>query len=202
MTHLLDETLASALQGATTEQRADLLLAYLGDKGNSRYDEAVTQLEHGIQSAELAREAGASAEVVVAALLHDLGHLLVSEHRTTGDFLDQDLGHEKVAAGYLAPFLGPAVLEPIRLHVRAKRYLCTVDPTYYDGLSEASKRSYEVQGGLLSDDEKTELDANPHLDQALELRRWDDLAKVSGKESAPLESFRSELLVALGAAEG
>ncbi|REJ68848.1 MAG: HD domain-containing protein [Planctomycetota bacterium] len=199
MNHLLDHSLAEAMVSASNEARADLLLNYLAEHGLTNYDENVTQLEHGLQSATLARNSGASRELVIGALLHDLGHLLVDEHAATGDFLDEDLNHEEVAADYLAPYLGPAVLEPIRLHVPAKRYLCTVDPDYYNGLSDASKRSFQVQGGKMSDEEKAEMEKNEFLEEALTLRRWDDGGKVKGLETPTLADFRDDLVAVLEA---
>ncbi|MGB6044556.1 MAG: HD domain-containing protein [Pirellulales bacterium] len=197
MSHLLDQTLAAQMSVASPEQRADLLLDYLVKHGQSNYDENVTQLEHALQTATLARQAGAAQHVVASALLHDLGHLLVGEHAATGNFLAEDLNHEEVAAEYLQPFFGPEVTEPIRLHVPAKRYLCSTDDSYYTGLSDASKKSFAVQGGNMSTDERAELEANSYLQQALQLRRWDDGGKVCGLETPPVKDFRRELLTAL-----
>lgn len=200
MTHLIDDELGRRLAEASdSNARADLLIAYLDRNGRTNYDESVTQLEHAVQTATLARTAGAGAEAVTASLLHDLGHLLIDEHVEAGDFLEHDLGHEKVAASYLEPFFGPAVTEAIRLHVRAKRYLCTVDPAYHDDLSEASKRSLEVQGGTLTSDEAAAFETNAHHGTAVDLRRWDDRAKVSGLEVGGLHAFHSDVVAALDA---
>ncbi len=196
---LIDQTLADAMVAAATSgERCDLLLDYLSRNGTTNYDESVTQIAHALQSAALARAEGGTPALVVASLLHDLGHLLVDEHAAHGAFLEHDLGHEKVAANYLEPFLGPEVTEPIRLHVRAKRYLCTTRPDYWHGLSDSSKRSLEIQGGLLDDAEVAALEALPFLDDAVKLRLWDDRAKVEGLETPELEEFRSDLLELLG----
>ncbi len=198
MSKPIDPSLASALDSAPAPAaRADLLLDYLDRHGQSNYDESVTQVAHALQSATLARNEGASAELISAALLHDLGHLLVDEHASAGDFLQYDLGHEKVAADYLAPIFEDAVVEPIRLHVPAKRYLCTIDPDYHGGLSNASKRSLEVQGGLLDDGEFEALRELAYIDDAVRLRRWDDRAKEAGRATPPLSDFRDELIAAL-----
>jgi predicted HD phosphohydrolase len=101
-----------------------------------------------------------------------------------------DLNHEEIGAQYLEPFFPEAVTTPIRLHVPAKRYLCKTDASYYDGLSEASKRSLKVQGGIMSDEEREAFEQIPHFQDALTLRRWDDLAKVKGLEAAGLETYR------------
>lgn len=179
---------------ASREVKADLLLHYIRDHGSTNYDPNVTQMEHALQTATLARSAGGSRQQVVSALLHDIGHLLVTEHAGETDFLAEDMSHETIGANYLEPFFDPEVLEPIRLHVPAKRYLCTTDVEYYDRLSAASKRSFAVQGGNMSEDELSALRANPHLDASLELRRWDDHGKVSKLETPGLEEFRDDLI--------
>ena len=152
--HPLDLSLAEELKQTDANGKVDALFEYMRRKGNTNYDENVTQLQHGLQSAALARSAGATPQQVISALFHDLGHLLVDEHAGEGDFLDEDLNHEEVGAEYLRPFFPPEVIVPIELHVPAKRYLCTVDDSYYNGLSESSKRSFQVQGGKMSDEEK------------------------------------------------
>ena len=105
-------------------------------------------------------------------------------------FLDIDLNHEEIGAQYLEPFFPEVVTTPIRLHVPAKRYLCATDASYYDGLSDASKRSLKVQGGIMSDEERAAFEQIPHYRDALTLRRWDDLAKVKELEIAELETYR------------
>lgn len=195
----VDQSLAEALKNATLEARADLLLEYLRVHGLTNYDENVTQLEHGLQTALLARRHGAPPELVASALLHDLGHLLVNEHASAKGFLAEDLRHEELAADYLSPYFNHAVLEPIRLHVPAKRYLCTTDPSYYGGLSDASKRSYQLQGGAMSETEVAALETNPHLQPSLQLRRWDDGGKVKGLKTPELGDFRKEVVAALRA---
>lgn len=151
--------------------------------GQDTYDEELSQLDHALQTAALAGEAGASDELIVAALLHDIGHLLTLEAQAAaaapGD-LDADLLHEAVGARYLARLFPPAVTSPIALHVRAKRYRCTVEPAYHEGLSAGSKRSLEKQGGVLSDDEVATFEAMPGFADAVALRGWDDGGKIEG----------------------
>ena len=127
---------------------------------------------------------------VAAALLHDLGHFLVDEHDEQADYLTEDLLHEEVGASYLQPYFSERLTEPMRLHVPAKRYLCTTDAAYYDALSRASKRSFQLQGGPLSAAERAEFERNPHAQDAVRLRRWDDLAKVEGLRTPGLERYR------------
>lgn len=124
----------------------------LNAKGERQYGhEAVSQLDHALQCAQLAEQAGETAETVTAALLHDLGHLLAAE-RDAGDGEQQqrDDLHQYIALPFLRSLFAPAVLEPIRLHVDAKRFLCTTEPAYWHGLSPASRRSLELQGGAFT----------------------------------------------------
>ena len=190
MSVLVDPTLASELAGGTPSQKVDVLLAYLRRRGQSFYDESVTQLEHSLQCARQAELAGADPVQVAAALLHDLGHFLVDEHDEQADFLTEDLLHEEVGATYLQPYFIERLTEPVRLHVPAKRYLCTTDAAYYDGLSRASKRSFQLQGGPLSAAEQAKFERNPHAQDAVRLRRWDDLAKVKGLRTPGLRRYR------------
>jgi predicted HD phosphohydrolase len=119
----------------------ELLFDLYARRGGTYYDETVTQTAHALQAAALAHHEGVSAELEVAALLHDVGHLLVDEHAGTDGFLDQDLHHERLGARLLEQWLPPAVTEPIWLHVAAKRYLVATDPAYARALSPASTRS-------------------------------------------------------------
>ena len=190
MQNYVDPSLAQEMMGATAEQKVDRLFNYMEKRGQSFYDEVVTQLEHALQCAALARQNEASSTLITGALLHDIGHIILDEHNADKAFLDIDLNHEEIGAQYMAPFFPDAVTTPIRLHVPAKRYLCTTDASYHDGLSEASKRSFIVQGGVMSDEEREAFEQIPHFRDALTLRRWDDLAKVRGLETAELETYR------------
>lgn len=194
---MLDFELAEQLRNRDRQGRAAALLAYVRAHGEAYYDESVTQLAHALQAAELARAAGAPASLITAALLHDLGHLLLQAPPTEQKLLADDLNHEHVAADYLAPFFPEEVTEPIRLHVPAKRYLCATDPHYHACLSEASQRSLLVQGGPFEARERQEFARHPNLDAALQLRRWDDAAKVVGAELPDLESFAEAVAASL-----
>jgi len=188
------ETLKSSLKNEpNTLARAELLFEFMRAMGQTFYNESVTQLEHALQCANLAVESGADNATIVGALLHDFGHFLQNEHDANQDFTNSDLQHEDVAADFLAEFLPKAVVGPIRNHVLAKRYLCTVDETYYDQLSPASQNSFRLQGGKLSQAEVDELQQHPQLEGIVQIRRWDDIAKESGKESPPLESYADRL---------
>ena len=186
----VDLMLAQEMSGATAEQKVNTLFKYMEKRGQSRYDEVVTQLEHALQCAALAREKNASPTLITGALLHDIGHIILDEHNAREAFLNTDLNHEEVGARYMEPFFPESVTIPIRLHVPAKRYLCTTDPSYYDGLSEASKRSLKLQGGTMSDEERKAFEQIPCFEDGLILRRWDDLAKVKGLDTPRLEVYR------------
>lgn len=190
MENYVDPSLAQEMTDATAQQKVDALFNYMEKRGQSFYDEVVTQLEHALQCAALAKQNNSSHTLITGALLHDIGHIILDEHNADKAFLDMDLNHEEIGAQYLEPFFPEAVTTPIRLHVPAKRYLCKTDASYYDGLSEASKRSLKVQGGIMSDEEREAFEQIPHFQDALTLRRWDDLAKVKGLEAAGLETYR------------
>jgi len=183
------ESLRRRLEGASDENVVEILFEFLLARGQSNYDECVTQIQHALQAARLATENNCGDHAVTAALFHDLGHLLLDEHATQAGFLQQDLNHEEAGADFLSDYFPPEVTEPIRLHVAAKRYLCTVDAEYHDRLSDASKRSFQVQGGRLSPAEQARLEANPGLAIALELRRFDDRAKQSDRIVPALETY-------------
>jgi phosphonate degradation associated HDIG domain protein len=150
--------------------------------------EGVTQLEHALQCGQLAEESGADDALVAAAFLHDLGHMLnlQGESPTVRGIDDQ---HQYFAIPFIRPLFPPAVIEPIRLHVDAKRALCALEPGYYDALSDDSKRSLALQGGTYSPAEAATFAAKPHAKQAMQLRRWDDLAKVQGKPTPGLGHY-------------
>lgn len=144
-------------------------------EGTARYGmEAINQEQHAFQCAQLAEEARAKPSLVAAALLHDLGHLL---HDVSAAAPARDELHEYRALPFLRGEYPDAVLQPIRLHVAAKRFLCAMDPTYWDTLSPASKHSLALQGGPFQRDQIEKFLAEPHAMDAVALRQWDDLAK-------------------------
>ena len=157
--------------------------------GHIEYDgEGVTQLEHALQTAHQAEQAGAAPTLVTAAFLHDLGHLLNLQGETpTAQGIDDR--HQYFAIPFLRPLFGEAVLDPIRFHVDAKRALCATEPGYYDALSEDSKRSLVLQGGAFSTAQVEAFLEKPHAAEAMRLRRWDDAAKVRGARTPPLQFF-------------
>lgn len=150
--------------------------------------EAVTQLEHALQCATLAAAEQRTHELIAACLLHDFGHLV---HNLGEDVAVRgvDDRHEYRAIPFLQNLFGPAVTEPIRLHVEAKRYLCAVDATYWASLSPASKRSLELQGGIFSAEDAAQFIRQPYAEDAVQLRIWDDRAKVPNLKTPTLDAF-------------
>lgn len=171
--------------------------ALFARRGACHYgEEGVSALAHALQCAQLAEWAHADSSLVAAALLHDLGQLMDGGPQ---DALHDDQ-HELRALPLLAGGFGPGVLEPIRLHVQAKRYLVATDPRYEAALSPASQRSLVRQGGRMRPEEQLVFMARPHAAAALQLRRWDDLAKIPAKRTPPLAYYlallRDEILYA------
>lgn len=164
------------------------LLDLLAQRGSGAYlGEAVTQREHALQAAQLAEQAGAAPALIVAALLHDIGHIL-----GPGDdgLPPNDDQHEVAAARWLAQWFPSEVTEPIRLHVAAKRYLCATRPGYREQLSPASQHSLRLQGGTYTPEEAAAFAAGPHAEAAALLRLWDDAAKIPGLATPDLEHYR------------
>src|SRR5215468_3593457 len=153
------------------------------------FNEPVSQCEHAVQAAVLAQRERAAATLIVAALLHDVGHLLHSAPESVAD-LGIDVRHEEIGARWLSRFFTAEVTEPIRLHVAAKRYLCAREPGYLGSLSTASQQSLALQGGAFDDAAAHAFLGSPHAQAAIRLRRWDDAAKVRGLHLPPPNAFR------------
>ena len=158
-------------------------------RGGEQYSgEPVTQLEHALQCATLAETEGADDELVTAAFLHDLGHLL-QDLGETPTLRGVDDVHQYAALPFLRGLFGERVLGGIQLHVDAKRYLCATRPGYHEALSDDSKRSLKLQGGIFSPDQAEAFIARPGAPDAVRLRIWDDLAKTAGAPTPPLSHF-------------
>jgi predicted HD phosphohydrolase len=164
--------------------------AYLG--------EPVTMAEHMLQTATLAHGTGAADMLVVAALLHDIGHF-TSEFGTYSPDDTVDRFHDAAGAGLLAGHFPAEVVETVRLHVVAKRYLCTVEQGYFDALSAASKHSFGLQGGPMDRQEVDGFRLLAFHEHAVRVRRWDDQGKVAGIGTMAFEEFRPLLRRAAGA---
>ncbi|NQE60635.1 hypothetical protein E1H18_323 [Caulobacter sp. RHG1] len=168
--------------------------------GAQHYGENASQLQHALQCADLARDSGCSDTLTAAALLHDIGQLMGGAGEAA-EQLGIDARHEVTGARFLAKHFPPAVCEPVRLHVAAKRYLCAVDQAYAATLSAASILSLRLQGGPMSDAEIAVFEAEPFFADAVTLRRFDDEGKRPERVSPGLASHRSlleGLLVSVG----
>ena len=176
------------------------VLRKLFDRSGARTygDMDVTLSEHMLLSAAAAEREYAPPHIVAAALLHDIGHFGTDFHenfstakRNSMINAKIDRRHEEAGAKVLAPFFGPEVLEPIRLHVQAKRYLSTVDPGYSKTLSPQSAHTLRLQGGLMSSTEVAAFKANPYFEAAVAIRRYEDVGVAAGPEGMPdLEHYR------------
>ncbi|MGZ6040060.1 MAG: HD domain-containing protein, partial [Phenylobacterium sp.] len=163
--------------------------------GARHYGEGVSQLEHALQCAELATLDGAPDSLVAAALLHDLGHLLEIDDAPPADV---DLRHEIRGALALRPLFGPEVVQPIALHVAAKRYLCAIEAGYRERLSEASQQTLRLQGGPLSARQARRFEGGAYFADAIRLRRYDEGGKLHGASCRSLRDY-GDLLAGLRA---
>lgn len=172
-----------------TETPAEEVIRLMQKHGGDAYfGEPVSQREHALQAAWFATQANSSPSLVAAALLHDIGHLL---HDLPENVADQgvDTRHEQAGYDWLLARFGPTVAEPVRSHVAAKRYLCSVEPEYYAQLSPASVQSLALQGGPFSQEEVRAFEQLPWYHHAVQLRRWDDAAKQPGLAVPSLEEY-------------
>lgn len=181
MSHLGGMTEASSI--------IDEIFEVFRDKGGRAYGEDVTELQHALQCATFAQQEGEKPEIVVSCLLHDYGHLL---HDLGEDIADKgvDTRHEHVGANRLSKWFGDTVVAPIRMHADSKRYLCWKEAQYLADLSAASRQSLELQGGVMSDDEARQFEQDPHFENAIIVRRYDDMGKIPDMVTPELEDFR------------
>lgn len=183
-----------------------LLDAFSGAAARLYGGEPVTELAHSLQCAELAREAGADEHLQLACLLHDVGRFAV-DPREIFDKKDQSpgahpgtRGHHDVGADLIAPWVHPRVAWLVRMHADAKRYLCAVEPAYWDTLTPGSRHTLTLQGGVMAAPDAALAATHPWMADAVRLRRWDDLAKVPGKPTAPIEAWAPLLREVFGRA--
>ncbi|MDX1739056.1 MAG: phosphodiesterase [Alphaproteobacteria bacterium] len=172
------------------ENLVDFLIEMFNTAGQAEYlGEAISQSDHMLQCAVVADQFDAPDHLILASLLHDVGHFM---HDYDMDCADHgiDSQHEDVAADFLKDFYPPSVTEPIRMHVDAKRYLCAVEDDYFDKLSEASVHSLNLQGGIMNDEEVAKFSDNPHLEDALNLRRFEEAGKSVGVDTPKIETYR------------
>jgi phosphonate degradation associated HDIG domain protein len=163
--------------------------AIFDQRGASAYfGEAVSVAEHCLQAAYFAQAAKAPDALVVAALLHDIGHLVGAAPDDLDEWTE-DAHHELIGGGWLAKRFGPDVAEPVRLHVPAKRYLCATDPAYFDKLSAASVVTLKLQGGPMTAPEIAAFEAKPYWREAIRVRQWDDEGKIAGLHTPDFSSY-------------
>jgi phosphonate degradation associated HDIG domain protein len=160
--------------------------------------EAISQKEHALQAAWFAEKNNEPDTLIAACLLHDLGHVLFDEN---DDHLENGIDdrHQVRVIPYLSGLFPAEVTGPIGMHVDAKRYLCHADPGYYRTLSDASRKSLQLQGGVMSEEEAESFIRAPFAQHANALRRYDDAAKIVGLQTPEFEHFLPRLTAALGA---
>lgn len=162
---------------------AGTIVAFLADiferRGGEEYlGEPVTMAEHMLQGAYLAEQQGEPEQIIVATLLHDIGHF-TSEFGTFSMDDTHDKYHEEAGARVLERFFPGIVTDCVRLHVAAKRYICATDPAYLGQLSEASIHSLRLQGGPMNAEEVAEFEKHPNVREIVRVRYLDDAGKVA-----------------------
>jgi phosphonate degradation associated HDIG domain protein len=170
---------------------ADEILTIFQQCGSSEYfGESVSMTEHALQAAFFARTAGAPPGLIIAALLHDIGHLVDDVPSDIADWT-VDAHHEQVGSRWLAQRFRPEVSEPVRLHVPAKRYLLATDAGYFAKLSPASVVTLKLQGGPMAAHEVAKFETEPFYKEAVRVRQWDDRGKVAGLRTPELGDYRA-----------
>jgi [1-hydroxy-2-(trimethylamino)ethyl]phosphonate dioxygenase len=170
---------------------ADEISALFTRRGGSAYfGEPVSMTEHSLQAAYFAQADAAPPALVIAALLHDVGHLIEEVPDDLEDW-KIDARHEEVGGRWLATRFPPSVSEPVRLHVPAKRYLCATDSAYFAKLSSASVVTLKLQGGPMLPAETERFESEPFHREAVRVRRWDDAGKVAGLATPRLADYRA-----------
>jgi phosphonate degradation associated HDIG domain protein len=173
----------------------EIMSCYQQHGGEEYAGEKVTQLEHMVQAAQLAEEQGYDNEVVLAAFLHDIGHICEAGR---GDNEMDGFGikdHEEIGADYLLQKgFSKKVVRLVQSHVEAKRYLTYKDPEYYDKLSDASKKTLEYQGGKMEKEEAEAFEQYPLFDLIIKMRKWDEQAKIEHKPLPDLSHYRELIL--------
>jgi [1-hydroxy-2-(trimethylamino)ethyl]phosphonate dioxygenase len=172
-----------------TDPRLDRIADLLTLKAESQYGlSTINQRQHALQAAWLAEKMDCPDSLIVASLLHDIGHMV---HNLGDNPAEEgvDDRHEALGYEFLSTWFGPDVTEPVRLHVAAKRYLCATEADYFSKLSRDSVLSLSLQGGPMSAEEVTAFDAIPQSAAAVQLRRFDEQAKVRNLDTPPVEHF-------------
>ncbi|KAJ2810851.1 hypothetical protein GGI24_006936 [Coemansia furcata] len=189
----------------TPEQRVITVFQLLQNTDKNSKDEKVTQLCHALQTAQLAKNDGADEETILAALLHDIGHLCLSKeqssatcgknwetfHKTKDTMEFSDIDQDRVGAEYLRKLGFPKkTCDLIESHLTGKRYRLAIDPSYLSRLSSDSKQSLKLHGGPLSPTEIREFEKNPLFKERMNIMKWDEAARIPGIKFSPLDSYR------------
>lgn len=173
----------------------EIIGLYQKHGGNEYYGEPVTQLQHACQSAELARQQGCDEEMVLAAFLHDIGHICVAGRDVTVMENYGVMNHEKIGAAFLRNRkFSERLIQLVQAHVSAKRYLTHNDEHYYDRLSEASKQTLVYQGGKMSHDEAVVFENDPLFEQMIAMRKIDEEAKDEHKQAGELNAYHNMIV--------
>jgi phosphonate degradation associated HDIG domain protein len=170
---------------------SDEILAIFQSRGSGAYfGESVSMTEHALQAAYFAQTAAAPPRLIIAALLHDIGHLVDDVSNDIADWT-VDAHHERIGSHWLAKRFRPEVSEPVRLHVPAKRYLLATNADYFAKLSPASVITLKLQGGPMAAPEVAEFETEPFYKEAVRVRQWDDQGKVAGLKTPGLDDYRA-----------
>lgn len=174
----------------TKDNIVDFIADIFQRRGHEEYlGEPVTMAEHMLQGAHFAEQEGESDDIIVATLLHDIGHF-TSEFGMFSMDDTQDRWHENAGAEVLEAFFPRLVTDCVRYHVAAKRYLCATSPEYFDQLSEASVHSLNLQGGPMTPDEVRNFEKNPNVDAIVKVRKLDDRGKIAGLTTKPFTYYQ------------
>ncbi|MCE8512546.1 HD domain-containing protein [Ruegeria pomeroyi] len=176
-----------------TTLNRDNIVAFLGDifarRGGEEYlGEPVTMAQHMLQGATIAEQNGLPEEIIVGALLHDIGHF-TSEFGTYHPDDTEDRHHEDAGEAVLAPFFPPVITDCVKYHVAAKRYLCATRPAYFARLSPASVHTLELQGGPMTAEEVAEFERNPNIEAIIQVRYLDEAGKRADMETPDFDHF-------------
>ena len=171
------------------------IIALYNMYGHHKIHPHITLKQHAIISANIAKSNNENDKFILSTFLHDIGHLIINEHDEMKDFLKKDLKHEEVGYRYLERYYDKDIIKPILYHVKAKRYLCTVDLHYYNNLSTISKNMYHLQGGYLDKETYNNLKLDPHFKKSLKIKKYGDMAKNMNNEYIKIDMNYIEKLL-------
>lgn len=163
------------------DELSNFIIDLFKERGNDIYDEGITQIEHGLQTMNYGRKyiekEYKDDSMLLACFLHDIGHILIDE-QANDDWETKDYNHETIAFQFLNQYFNKDISVPVCLHVKAKKYLCSINKKYYDKLSSSSKHTLQLQGGLMNEQEIKKFESNSYFKHAIDLRIWEDESKI------------------------